>query len=61
MMSGQEMYAGSAPSSHLCMGFEASDGPVMDGVSRRIHTHPRFSCYIIRTEYIYSDVTECEF
>lgn len=50
----------STSSPPLCTGFEVGDGPVMDGVSRRIHTHPRFSCYIIRTQSICSDGTVCE-
>ena len=40
-------------------GFEAGDGPMMDGVSQRIHTHPRYLCYIIRTYRVYSDGTGC--
>jgi len=40
-------------------GFEAGDGPVMDGVSHRIHTHPRYPCYIILTYCVYTGGRAC--
>lgn len=43
----------------LYTGFEIGDGPMMDGASRRIHTHTRFSCYIIRTQSVYILTVQC--
>jgi hypothetical protein len=37
-------------------GFQAGDGPVMDGVSHRIHTHPRY--LLNNTKHIVYILTE---